>query len=472
MDFYIRKVKITGLFEQGNNYDIDLVEGCNCIYGSNGTGKTTIINLIVNSLLVDIEALANLPFDSLTIQLAQSGKRRAKSFFCLRKNLTESNLFSNELEFSYEVDGLEEPIQFDLQSRKYSTKRSEKNESKAESLRDYLLKKVRLTHVPLLRLHDSELFSLNGDGDEFLYSALRQRHLPQSKIAEIMDPSVRVLSNLQSQFVEEANENRKLITEKLESLKSRLIEKVMINEEIVNQTSKAFSKASKAIKSKVSDINVDSYVEKLQEAEINVPDEKIKEHFETWRKLNEDVKSAYEEMKELNDDKDASEKRRNEVFSKFNTSYFSLFAMNHFHDRFMSVVSDVEKMQDEKDELTKHFSDYQDEINKYLEGRKLFRLNSDGRFFVKAGERRIKLSELSSGEKHIFSILGKAALSNKQGAIFVADEPELSLHLDWQRMILPSIIKLSPKSQVIVATHSPSIFSKGANEIDLEECVK
>ena len=104
-------------------------------------------------------------------------------------------------------------------------------------------------------------------------------------------------------------------------------------------------------------------------------------------------------------------------------------------------------------------------------GKKEFILSEEGRFFVSSGTREVRLSDLSSGEKHILSILGKAALSSAEGAVFVADEPELSLHLDWQRMILPSIIKLSPKSQIIVATHSPSIHAKGATEIDLEDCV-
>jgi predicted ATP-binding protein involved in virulence len=75
MDYYIRRVLIKGLFENGNDYRIDLSDGCNCIYGGNGTGKTTIINLIVNSLNVEIEALAPVPFNSLTIQLAKAGQK-------------------------------------------------------------------------------------------------------------------------------------------------------------------------------------------------------------------------------------------------------------------------------------------------------------------------------------------------------------------------------------------------------------
>ncbi|MCM8845034.1 ATP-binding protein, partial [Citrobacter cronae] len=94
----------------------------------------------------------------------------------------------------------------------------------------------------------------------------------------------------------------------------------------------------------------------------------------------------------------------------------------------------------------------------------------DGEFKIYSNKRRIKLPDLSSGEKHIITILGRATLSNKDGAVFVADEPELSLHLDWQRKILTSIKKLSPLSQIIVATHSPAIFTKGTNQINLEDC--
>ncbi|RWS54421.1 ATP-binding protein [Enterobacter cloacae] len=100
----------------------------------------------------------------------------------------------------------------------------------------------------------------------------------------------------------------------------------------------------------------------------------------------------------------------------------------------------------------------------------MFKLSEDGDFKIFSKKRKIELTDLSSGEKHIITILGRATLSNMNGAVFVADEPELSLHLDWQRKILNSIKKLSPLSQIIVATHSPAIFTKGINKINLEDC--
>lgn len=105
-------------------------------------------------------------------------------------------------------------------------------------------------------------------------------------------------------------------------------------------------------------------------------------------------------------------------------------------------------------------------MNKFLNN-KYFCINKNGSFEVRSGSRIIDLKNLSSGEKHIIALLGRAALSRSNGAVFIADEPELSLHLTWQRMMLPSILELSPKSQIIVATHSPSIISRKSNKIDL-----
>ncbi|MEK8016973.1 MAG: AAA family ATPase, partial [Candidatus Parabeggiatoa sp.] len=45
------------------------------------------------------------------------------------------------------------------------------------------------------------------------------------------------------------------------------------------------------------------------------------------------------------------------------------------------------------------------------------------------------------------------------GIIFI-DEPELSLHVDWQRRLFDILIEQGNQNQLFVATHSPFIYSQ------------
>lgn len=69
----------------------------------------------------------------------------------------------------------------------------------------------------------------------------------------------------------------------------------------------------------------------------------------------------------------------------------------------------------------------------------------------------IKPTSLSSGEKQLLILLTETLLQQNSPTIFIADEPELSLHIEWQRKIISSVRELNPNAQVIVATHSPEI---------------
>jgi predicted ATP-dependent endonuclease of OLD family len=44
--------------------------------------------------------------------------------------------------------------------------------------------------------------------------------------------------------------------------------------------------------------------------------------------------------------------------------------------------------------------------------------------------------------------------------IVLIEEPELSLHVDWQRQLFPTLMSQKTSNQFIVATHSPFIYSK------------
>lgn len=92
-------------------------------------------------------------------------------------------------------------------------------------------------------------------------------------------------------------------------------------------------------------------------------------------------------------------------------------------------------------------------------------------FEFKGGELKIEengnipVEKLSSGEKQLLILFIEALLQKQEPYIFIADEPELSLHISWQANILPTIIKLNPNAQIIVATHSPEIAGKYKNKI-------
>jgi predicted ATPase len=65
---------------------------------------------------------------------------------------------------------------------------------------------------------------------------------------------------------------------------------------------------------------------------------------------------------------------------------------------------------------------------------------------------------LSAGEKQMLSFISYNAFY--QNAVIIIDEPELSLHVDWQRQLFPILRAQQSSNQFVIATHSPFIYSK------------
>jgi len=70
----------------------------------------------------------------------------------------------------------------------------------------------------------------------------------------------------------------------------------------------------------------------------------------------------------------------------------------------------------------------------------------------------INSDALSAGEKQMLSFIAYNAFY--KDAVVVIDEPELSLHVDWQRQMFPMLLAQQASNQFIIATHSPFIYSK------------
>lgn len=68
---------------------------------------------------------------------------------------------------------------------------------------------------------------------------------------------------------------------------------------------------------------------------------------------------------------------------------------------------------------------------------------------------------LSSGEQQILILFSYIAFNSQDGKLFIIDEPELSLHIKWQEDFLNQLENITPKgTQLILATHSPILASK------------
>ena len=69
--------------------------------------------------------------------------------------------------------------------------------------------------------------------------------------------------------------------------------------------------------------------------------------------------------------------------------------------------------------------------------------------------------KLSSGEKQMLVILLTALVQDNKHCVLFMDEPEASLHIEWQEKLIGMIRQLNPNVQIILTTHSPAVIMEG-----------
>lgn len=82
-------------------------------------------------------------------------------------------------------------------------------------------------------------------------------------------------------------------------------------------------------------------------------------------------------------------------------------------------------------------------------------------FLIKSTDTVLSLYQLSAGEKQLLHILLTVLMEQRQEYILLMDEPEISLHVDWQSKLIRNILLLNPKCQIVIVTHSPSLIIEG-----------
>lgn len=151
--------------------------------------------------------------------------------------------------------------------------------------------------------------------------------------------------------------------------------------------------------------------------------------------------------------------------SNLDAQDFQKWAKNHIGEKVDSSKMDIR---------LKRFTEAFKFIMKDLEFKEIENEPNSKEVIFKRNGKKIKIDELSTGEKQIIIRGGFLLrfLKKIQGSVILIDEPELSLHPEWQKKILDFYKKLfindngEQTSQIFVATHSPFIINNSSRYND------
>lgn len=417
--FKIQSVEITGFWQRFNASCV-FNDDVNIIIGRNGTGKTTFMNILYSVLSVDIDTIDNNDFESIEIKL-KNGKQ-TKTIRAKKINDDISPYFTIEYQISRRKY-IVRAIQSD--DRRVAMHYRRKAIQESIELRTELSKLVSLSSLSVYRLRSGEDFEIPDR------NGLRAITPVDFRLSQLLQQLTKYQLDLSQQARDIALDLQK------EVLASILYSKEDTYE--INGIAN-FNKEKEKVDllSAYSQLNAnDNSVRRKIISHVDAIDKTLRDlrqNSEKDQDVNIDVRpiEAYRNTQKIIKMSLLAEKKTSNIFSPI--------------DLFIGILTEFI--------LDKKF--------KFVGG-ELEISNSFG---------GIKNDALSSGEKQLLILFIETLLQRSKPYVFLTDEPELSLHIAWQRKIIPAIRKLNPYAQVIAATHSPEVASKFRESIhDMEKVV-
>lgn len=438
MSRFIKRLEAIGIHGRFD-INLDFQDGVNIIHGSNGTGKTTVLHILANAVNEDFRRFGYLKFQKLTITLDDDTEILIKQQNSPQEpQETVTKVFVNNQEVdSYRFAELllEEEKQKEngeiLFSRRYYLSSSKKKQ-------DIDLK---ATYFPAFRTMIEAWATL--DENEIRHFARRSPNF--RKVLRSSARSTELARILFGKFVPRLEYPSPIEIE--EHINSELTEaQLKIASLDRNLLSQAFLQFSQVIsQSFETDDNTKD------------PDEVITEIIELSEKLQN---SPFQVNRDQSDD----------VYKKL-IEQLRFFESEPKYKTIASRVLSVYKssLQQRLDaQITAYYTieRYLESVNGFLE-RKQLKIGSTslpqgrGKLGVKIGDEEAihSLQILSSGERQVVGLI-YAASHMTGGRVVLIDEPEISLHIDWQRKLLPEMVKQLDEKQLIICTHSAVIASK------------
>jgi predicted ATP-dependent endonuclease of OLD family len=427
--YKIHSVKIDNFWHRFNASG-EFNEDVNIIIGRNGTGKTTFMNILHSVLSVDIDGISAIDFDSVVITLIKDGKKKTVKI----EKIDKDNL--PFLMVEYRISNKKFSVRiFPTADQRMTTHYRRRSIEESEEVREALSKLVALSSLSVYRLRSGQDYEVHDRHGRRAVSPVDFR------LSELLQG----LTHYQLDLSQRA---RSIATQ----LQRDVLTSILYSKEESTQKGIPLEFDKKVERDNL----VSAY------GQLNVIDSSVR------KKINIHVDAIDSTVKEFIDfrDRDKDKNLQQEEVTKISIDFQSLEALQQTR-KIIKMSLDAEK---ETSIVFSQITLFTDILSEFIIDKKFSFFHGD--LLIKAHDENIHYDDLSSGEKQLLIIFIETLLQKQKRYIFLTDEPELSLHIAWQRKIIPAIKKLNPNAQVIAATHSPEVASKYRNSIiDMEELI-
>jgi predicted ATPase len=128
------------------------------------------------------------------------------------------------------------------------------------------------------------------------------------------------------------------------------------------------------------------------------------------------------------------------------------------NSQFRSAVTDINSVELQIQDAMAPRNKLESLIGRMFTGNKRVTFKDSSIEIMGTDNQKIGLGRLSSGEKQLIRIFIDAISVGESSLIL--DEPEISMHVDWQRSLINAMRELNPGMQIITATHSPEVMAE------------
>ena len=456
----LKSIKVDGLFGK-YNYSLEFNKDIIILISENGVGKTTLLTIIVAILTGDINTLYDIDFRRITINIlgndytiekketkdrisTKNNKRGQKQ---LKKSRNESNFYIDYLLMDfmrYLPAHLFIRLRNEIKSNKY-VNTSLLNEIQSTLMYDESIHPIKvellINRVKIIQdkgfYQDVDKVKENLKEEVVFYPTYRRIEVSIDKIFSSYSRKYRD-RELTSKYMDFG----------LRDVKTRISN---LLEKIRKDTNTAYIEMNANIISELLGTQQESFTNAIEEIDMHKIDVVI-------NRIGEDRITNIEKLRSY-----ISSRSNFRGDSKINFLFYYLQKLVNIYDSQAAIDNKLKK--------------FAKTCSKYLVGKEIIydeTLLSIG-VYDDDGV-KIDFDQLSSGEKQIISIFSKVYLDVISPCIFIIDEPEISLSIEWQKQFLKDIYDSKKIALLIATTHSPFIFKNEyidyVKELDLykENC--